>query len=890
MTLPGEPGRQGYDRSALETGLASLISRLDGLLRDRLLAERDVERRALVLGFPAQVQTLIPDILRLVDTAFGGSSFEQTPWLRGVYLTSGTQTGTPVDRLVAAITQSFGMPTAPLTVQAGDRSFFLQRLLGEVVFGEASLVTRDPRRERNERWIRAGAVMALGLVMLAALGGWTWSYRDSRDRQVALEQALAGWSRDYAQLAQNQIPINDAALQPVLPALDRLAAIRTEAARPDRLAQVMGLSRGGTLAAETDVAYRKALRDLLVPRLMARLERQIQAHLQSPDYLIEALKVYLMLGGQAPVDPDLLTAWFHLDLQGNEPAIAAGMTPHLAALAADLPTLQPLPALDGALLAQARATLAKVSLAKQGYRMLMTSAAVTSLPPWRVTEHAGPNAATALVRRSGKPLDAPIPGIFTRAGFYGVFLPALPQAAKAAYAENWVLAGTGQPQPTDADLDRLQSDMLKLYEDDDIDTWDGLLRDIRVVPLTSLDQAVEATKPLSGPNSPMKLLVQAIVQETQLTQPPPPTTARAAAGGALAAGQQALGTVGAKLDKLAQLIGAKPAAAAPIAAQGAPVEQHFAYLKGLVEGVNGAPPALDAALQALGSLHAKLAEAAIAPDPAAAFARIGPTGAAQLAQAAQGLPAPLGDMLTGIAQKAQAISGSGIRTRLDAIWRSDVLPFCRTAIGGRYPFSPGSRIDASLDDTARLLAPGGLIDGFVKNQLAPFVDTAQRPWRDLQGAGLRPAALAQLDRAEQISASLFAGGAKPSASFTLTPLDLDAGSASVTLDLDGQQLHYAHGPAQPAAFLWPGPAGTNLVRLSFAPLDGSAPTSEVEQGAWGLFRLLQRSRLRQQGQPDLFEVTLSAAGHSARFGLRAGSVENPFNTSLLAGFACPEGL
>ncbi len=890
VTLPGEPGRHGYDRGALESGLTDLIGRLDGFLHERLLAERDIERRALALGFPAQVQALIPDVLRLVDTAFGGSSFEETPWLRGVYLTSGTQTGTPVDRLVAAISQSFGMPTEALPVQAGDRSFFLQRLLGEVVFGEASLVARDPRRERNERWVRSGVITAMGVLVVAALAGWTWSYRESRDHQLALEQAMAGWARDYAPLAQDRLTVGDGALAPVVPALDRLAALRAEAATPDRLAQVMGLSRSATLAAETDVAYRKSLRDLLTPRLMIRLEQQIQAHIQSPDYLIEALKVYLMLGGQAPVDPDLLTGWFRLDLQANEPAIAAAMTPHLVALAAELPTLQPLPTLDGALLARARATLGKISLAQQAYRMLMASAAVTSLPPWRVTDHAGPSAATALVRRSGKPLDAPVPGIFTRSGFYGVLLPSLPQAAKAAYAESWVLAGTGQPQPTDADLSRLQSDMLKLYEDDDIDAWDGLLRDIAIVPMTSLDQAVDATKALSGPNSPLKLLVAAIVQETMLTQAPQPTTAAAAAGGVVAAGQQALGTVSAKLDKLAQLIGAKPAVAATGATPGAVVEQHFAYLKGLVEGVNGAPPALDAALQALASLHGKLAEAATSPDPAAAFARIGPTGAAQLAQAAQSLPAPLNAMLAGIAQKAQAISGSGIRTRLDAVWRADVLPFCRTAIGGRYPFAPGSRIDASLDDTARLFAPGGLIDGFVKNQLAPFVDTAQRPWRDLSGAGLSSGALAQLDRAEQIGAALFAGGAKPSASFTLTPLDLDGGSASVTLDVDGQQLHYAHGPAEPAAFVWPGPAGTNIVRLSFAPLDGSAPTSEVEQGAWGLFRLLQHSRLRQQGQPDLFEVTLSAGGHSARFRLRAGSVQNPFNSSLLAGFSCPEGL
>ena len=57
-----------------------------------------------------------------------------------------------------------------------------------------------------------------------------------------------------------------------------------------------------------------------------------------------------------------------------------------------------------------------------------------------------------------------------------------------------------------------------------------------------------------------------------------------------------------------------------------------------------------------------------------------------------------------------------------------------------------------------------------------------------------------------------------------------------------------------------------------------------------MFRLLHEADFRRTGQPDLFEVELAAGGHRARFRLKAASVDNPFDLTLLAGFACPEAL
>ena len=189
-----------------------------------------------------------------------------------------------------------------------------------------------------------------------------------------------------------------------------------------------------------------------------------------------------------------------------------------------------------------------------------------------------------------------------------------------------------------------------------------------------------------------------------------------------------------------------------------------------------------------------------------------------------------------------------------------------------------------------VLGPGGLIDGFIRDQLTPFVDTTRRPWADLQGVGLSRNSLSQLERANRITKSLFAGGSGPKASFSLTPIELDAGSRSMTLDIDGQVLRYAHGPSRPQAFVWPGPNGTNLIRLDFVPLDGSTPVAVSKEGAWSLFRLLQEAQFEKTDQPDKFFVTIAHAGHLVRFQLKAGSVENPFNLAVLSGFDCPGGL
>ena len=139
--------------SAFVPEFQTLIERLNSRLFDRLQAERSPDRRALIAGFPAQVASLEAPLAEFLQEAFGGSRLDPAPMLRGFYFTSGTQEGTPFDRLTGVLARSFGIDQrrVPTLRPAEGRSYFLARLVKEVIFGEAMLVSEKPGAARGAR-------------------------------------------------------------------------------------------------------------------------------------------------------------------------------------------------------------------------------------------------------------------------------------------------------------------------------------------------------------------------------------------------------------------------------------------------------------------------------------------------------------------------------------------------------------------------------------------------------------------------------------------------------------------------------------------------------------------------------------------------------------------
>ncbi len=871
--------------------LQLLVERLNERLFDRLQAERSPDRRALIAGFPVQVATLSEPLQAFLTEAFGGSRLDPAPLLRGVYFTSGTQEGTPIDRLTGAMARAFGLDqqrSASLRPERG-RSYFLGRLLSGVIFGEAMLVSEPPGAARRRLALRVASFAAVGLAVLAGASVLFASERQGQHEIDGMEAALAAYEVSTRGVPLN--PVSDADLPRLLPLLN--AARDLAHAGNDGDSWGFGLSQDDKLRAGAEAVYRHALSYALLPRLIWRLEAQMRGNLTRPDFLYEATRVYLMLGGKGPLDPALVREWMTIDWQASYPG--AFNAPLLSALAGHLDALLALPQpdvmLDDGLVAQARATFSRVPLAARVYSRIKPSTAAQRLPPWRPSDVLGPAGLGVIVRASGRPLTEGVPGFLTVDGFHRVLLPALPAATREVASESWVLGKTAQISLGEAQMKDLESSVIALYEADYAKAWDGVLQDLDVVPLRSLTQAAQDLYILASPQSPMKDLLTAIARQLTLSKPP------AGAGGSvadLAANAQAAaaGAVVQASSRLSTLLGGQPGAP-PALPPGHEIDERYQQLRDLVAG-NGIAP-IDQVLKSLNDLQQQLAKLAAAPIGAAAPP---PTGgndpALALRAEAQRQPQPVARWLLAMAGSGTVLRGGGARQQVAAAYNGAGGPaaLCPVAVNGRFPFVPGSTLETPIGDFAKLFAPGGLIDGFFNTQLRPYVDTTGPVWKPQTADGVpapvSPADVAQFQRASVIRDLFFAAGSTtPAVRFDITPVSLDEGANQVSLDFDDASVVYSHGPPRATQITWPGPTLTQNVRLVFDPPPPGGTGVLSDTGPWAMFRMFNRGVLKQAGAPERYTFSIQLGAREAAFEIRAGSVLNPFAPGLLQEFRCP---
>jgi type VI secretion system protein ImpL len=259
------------------------------------------------------------------------------------------------------------------------------------------------------------------------------------------------------------------------------------------------------------------------------------------------------------------------------------------------------------------------------------------------------------------------------------------------------------------------------------------------------------------------------------------------------------------------------------------------------------------------------------------------------------VPEPIRGLLLSLSSESAREQQREIRVILGQQLSGQVSEFCAKAIAGRYPFQRGSALDVTQEDFGRLFAPGGTLDDFFQKHLAGHVDTGTRPWsfRKVGDAarGEFSTALPQFQRAAVIREVFFRGGGRaPGLRLEFRPVEMDASITHFILDVDGQLVRYSHGPQVPATVTWPGPKGSQQVRLQLAPPSPGGASGQVYDGPWALFRMLDRVRIEPTRQPEKFLVTFDVEGRKARFEVFTSSVQNPFRLSELGEFQCPSRL
>jgi len=896
FTLPpkegGDPAAQGLGASfQREFGL--LHERINGGLIDRMQQETDGTRRAAIFGFPAQFASIGPLLQDLLDQVFTGSKFAQPPWVRGVYFTSGTQEGSPIDRVMGSLARSFGLERAILAPQkSSGRSYFLTALLRDVVFPEQRLAGADIKLERRRHTLRVAGIAAMALLTLGLLAGWGYSTWKNMEYLRAVEARI-----EPARQTLSALPARVQNLVQVAPVLQGLRNIWRTPANGEGdapLAMTLGLYQGDKLDAAAMLAHQRALNEAFLPQLAKRIEDQLRtAQKDNLEFTYEALKSYLMLHQPEHFDAEALKAWITLDWarnldRGIPEDQRLALEEQLDILIAQGPPRSPLK-MDENLVRSVRAVLASYPLEQRIFSRLKRQRLGRDIPAFSVATAAGPSGPLVFERPSGKPLTEGVPGMFTFDGYHKRFQSeVVVVTGLLAQEEPWVLGqerGAADRLRDATALGALTDRVRRLYLEEYVKVWEQLLGDVRLVRATGLEKNIETARILSGASSPLANFLRAVVKETTLI---PPDADRSAAS-------RAAETVRSTRRGLEELFGGDPTrpALAPGKRIESIVDDRFAPLRQLVTApAPNVPAPLDDALKLFNEVYVYLT----AVDTAVKSRSSPPPGdvAGKLRSDAGRLPEPVRSMVENLSQAGATQARVAERGNLSQDLRP-VTEFCRRAIAGRYPMAAASTRDVLPEDFGQMFAPGGLMDDFFNKRLAELVDTSARPWRYKpvaeQGA-ITTAALAQFERAARIRDIFFrAGGRTPAMRLDFKPVEMDAGITQFILDVDGQLVRYAHGPVVPMAVQWPGPKGSNQVRVQISPPSSSGGSSgQAMDGPWALFRTLDKAQLEAGDAPEKFFITFDIDSRRTRFEVTTNSVQHPIRLRELREFSCPEGL
>lgn len=830
----------------LTTRLAALPARLSAMTPRRLQEEPLAQRRAPIYHFAAQLDALLPAVEGFARQAFRRVGASPPQLLRGVYLSSGTQEGNPIDRVLGELSRSFGVAlrATARTVDSG-KAFFLAELLMRLVIPEAPLAGRTLQRRQRRRWLTAGLGGAAAAALLLACAGWLVSYRSNLDYVETVQARVQ-------KVTQEIDPARAADIGQLLPLYALLNSLaHSSSVDPARSSWQFdfGLFQGPRLSQSAQQTYQRVLERTLAPLLVARLEQAIRQG-GDPAARYEALRVGLMLSAPGHLKRDEVRRWAAQSFADVSPAGAHGpgagerqeWLHHLDALL-ERNAVSPLLRLDDGTVRAARAALVGVPLVQRVHERLMRRAREQLAGDQTLAELASPAAAIAFAPQDDGSAPPTLPAVFTRQAWRQVIEPAIePTIAEVAEEVEWVL---GENPATLQRLLRERSarepvvrQVAQLHAQAAIPPWDRLLATVSMQAPADAPALSRVSNLLASQDSPLRLVLRRIAVEFAAS----PSTA------------------------------SSPATQAYEAVLG----EHFAGLRDYTQASGAA--AVDRLIVPI---------AALLGEPAGAR---GIELVRELRAEAARAPQPLRSVWVALADSLGTQQRRAVEQQVGGAL-ADLGQACRRLTAERFPFAVDAKRDMPLADFARLFGPTGMLESFFRARLAGQVDTRVRPWKlqgDASPSDKAQATLRSFEMAEDIRRLFFtAKDELPQLRLQLTPAAMDDDLLSFSADVDGQLLRYENGPRRAKAIVWPGPAATQRVLLRILPPGPNGVGAEVHEGPWALLRVLQRGGL-QRGSGGALSSRMEVDGRALKVEI---GTDGPGSAGLLAAmaqFRCPE--
>jgi type VI secretion system protein ImpL len=817
-------------------------------------------------------------LARFIELVFGKSRFEHKILLRGIYFTSGTQEGTPIDRVLGSLSRFLKVERmiSPPLVSSG-KSFFLTKLLKETIFPESGLVGFDAKREKRRKFILAGTYVSILLIAVVVIVAWALSYY----KNETLIKEVQGRAATLAQISVNLPQPASDDWNSVLPFLNQLRDIPYGHAEREKSVPLnfrFGLFQGDRIGDLADETYLRALRTIFLPRVALFLENQISSASQN-EVKYEALKAYLMLFDDNHLDKEALIGflsadWEHVMQESGVTDHNEDFTSHLRASLENQPVSISW-SRDDVLIASTRLSLASSSLAERILSRLRIVGVSQSTQSVKLSDMMGSAGTQIFERVGGEPLSTPLPSIFTKSEYRDGFSQAASKVVEQMADEDiWVLGENNSSSQKGANKAELLDVVKRHYLEEYIRNWDAILGSIKLKNSASLNDTLTYARIISAADSPLKKLLVGISKEVTLS-----------AGDTPAVSEKVTDKVyeGAK-EMAAKLLGGTPSMTRVQVKNKLPetvVDDHFESLRQLVTASGpGQPMPIDQTLGLLNDFYQELSSFANGGQGATEIKPL--SSAIRLKSEAERLPSPLGkiikDLVTVTLGQTVAANRANIQKAIGG-----ASSFCDKAISGRYPVSTSSSKDIMVADFNSVFSPGGEIDNFFNLNLKQVVDTSGAMWKLRDGAEatspVSSTALRQFQNADSIRRTFFRGGSTAAVTGDLRLVSSEL--PQVTLEYNGEAHQFSASGTSAWTLRWPAQNSAG------AKLFGSSAALGINtEGDWAIFRLIDKSRI-ESSSPERLRLAFLLEGKRVVFELRSNSVLNPFRLRELGVFKCP---
>lgn len=926
--------QQNDPAEMFEVRMEELYQRLCEQRLSKVARERNEHRKQLILDFPNQFKSASTKLTEFVNLLFKANPYQEVPWFAGVYFTSGTQEGTPIERITNGVRDQFGAVVVEQKQESITQSYFINRVFNDVIFKLQDLTRGNRKKRLVGRWLK-GLTVTSGLASIAAVTALLITSYTSN--QLLLNQ---GEARVKAIVEANVNKAKDE--QKLAATLDLFEHYQSLNNYEKQLPWyfIFGIYEGDeTLTSVSQVLFNQLNQLITLPaekQTLAQLKEfeaiwsadDADARAASRQAYYDALKLHLMLSAHPEHKDDefakqqllsFISQHFNIeiDAQADSP-ITSQLNDlvdlYLANISTDLEN-------PGEILfwqnnetavLNARNSLNTQPEAEPLYQQIISSFAERKKAIQLKQFMAAKN-------RDVLKSNFSIPYVYTNAGWQEYVYPEIKRISRLVFSGDWVMGTSnesGQNAVDEAQADALAKAMRSYYFKDYGNTWFAFLNSIKVPTFRDLNDASINFARLSSTDGPLIDLMTLVNDNIVVADKPSAVSANNDKIATILSGATDTAAKKVAKGKLAKQVAERPDFSQVSTVRAPELETRFADLRRFSQHDEDKLMSdyMSQYISSLSSIHSDIkAMAASNEDDAQAMVFVQDllSGNSQdnalqsswiiIESQTRALDPETKDTLD-VLFKAPLQSGiasimAKARSQLNEEWENQVYTMYSNSIAGKYPFNLTGP-DAAIADVSEFLnSETGVLWNFINSQLKPFMKVRRGVWEEKQwngvGIGFNQELLDGLTKANKVTRSLFLNGSDAAGfNFQMMPVP-QKGIRETYLGFSEQGYRYRNEPEEWRNFSWPGRGAAEKAILY--GLDNAGRRVTIEQdGPWALLKVLNQANVKWIKGTEFLAtwelVDKSEQSLKVQFSLKSGRNSGIFSKYMLTSFALPNSL